>query len=131
IVADPATRVRSLSLVSADEAHTQVEVWNRTQRAYPAAATAIELWQSQVALQPDALAIVSAVSDEACLTYRELDERAGAIARRLSAAGIGRGSNVALCLERSADMIAGILGALTAGAAYVPIDPSTPRLRVA
>ncbi len=124
IIANPATPVRSLSPVSEDEAHTQLDVWNRTERAYPPAATVVELWQRQVASQPDALALVA--GDER-LSYRQLDERASVVAQRLRAAGIGPGSKVAIFLPRSSDMIAAVLGALASGAAYVPIDPSTPQ----
>jgi amino acid adenylation domain-containing protein len=128
IVADPATRVRSLCLVPADEARTQLEVWNKTERVHPPAASVVELWQRQVAAHPDALALVAG---DTCLTYCQLNDRAEAVSRRLRAAGIGPGSKVAILLPRSAEMIAAILGVLAAGAAYVPIDPSTPKLRIA
>ena len=128
IVADPTRAVRSLPLMSADEEHTQLTLWNLTDRAYAPASTAVELWRHQVASQPDAVALVTA---DTCLTYRELEARAGAVARRLRAAGIGTGSKVAIFLPRSVDMIAAVLGVLEAGAAYVPIDPSTPKRRIA
>ena len=128
IVADPTTRVKSLSAVSADEARTQIEVWNRTERTYAPAATAIELWERQVASQPDALALVARDTQ---LTYRQLDSRVNAMARRLGAAGIGAGSTVALFLPRSVEMIVAVLGVLRTGAAYVPIDLHTPRQRIA
>jgi amino acid adenylation domain-containing protein len=128
IVARPATRVKSLPLVSAEEARTQLDVWNRTERSYPPAATVVELWQRQVASQPDALALIAG---EARLSYRELDERAIVVARRLQLAGVGSGSKVAIFLPRSSDMIASVLGVLAVGAAYVPIDPGTPMQRIA
>ncbi len=128
IVAAPDAKVRSLSFVSADEAHTQLQVWNGTERPSEPAATVVELWQRQVVAQPGALALVAG---EVRLTYQQLDERAAALAGRLRAAGIGAGSSVALFLPRSVDMIVAVLGVLRAGAAYVPIDPTTPKQRIA
>jgi amino acid adenylation domain-containing protein len=128
VVADPTAPVRSLSLVSSDEAHTQLQRWNRTERRYAPAATVVELWRRQVARHPDRLALVAG---EVHLTYRQLDERARAMARRLRAAGIGPGAGVATVLPRSAEMIVAVLGVLQAGAAYVPIDPGTPERRIA
>jgi amino acid adenylation domain-containing protein len=128
IVAEPDAPVRSLSLVPADEARTQLELWRGTRRPPPPAVTVIEMWQRRVAAQPEALALVAG-GDR--LTYRQLDQRATAVARRLRAHGIGVGSTVALLLPRSIDMIAAVLGVLRSGAAYVPLEPSTPGQRVA
>jgi amino acid adenylation domain-containing protein len=127
IVTNPAARVKSLSLVSPDEARLQLDEWNRTERPYGPAETVIDLWLKQVAERPDAIALVDG---EVQVTYRDLSARAGVIARRLSAAGVGLDSKVVILLPRSADMIAAVLGVLTAGAAYVPIDPGTPARRI-
>jgi amino acid adenylation domain-containing protein len=127
IVAAPDARVRSLSPVSADEAHTQLVRWNDTARPTPPAATFIDLWQQRVAAQPDAIALVAG---DASYSSRQLDGRASMLARQLCAAGVGVGSNVAVFLRRSPELIIAVLGVLRAGAAYVPIDSNTPKQRI-
>jgi amino acid adenylation domain-containing protein len=87
-----------------------------------------ELFEAQVARTPDAPALEFGASR---LSYRELDRRADGIARRLRALGVGPDVPVALFLERSLDMVVGMLGVLKAGGAYVPLDPALPRKRLA
>ena len=87
-----------------------------------------ELIQAQVKARPDAIAVFE--GDER-LTYRELDQRANELALRLQASGIREGLPVGLCMRRSADFVIGALGILKAGAAYVPLDPSYPKNRLA
>jgi amino acid adenylation domain-containing protein len=128
LVANPTTRVKSLSLVSADEAATQIDIWNRTERTYAPAATVVELWQRQVTAHPEGLALVGG---EVRLTYHELDQRASAMAQRLHAVGVGAGDRVALFVSRSIEMIVAVLGVLKVGAIYVPLDLRTPKQRIA
>ncbi len=85
-------------------------------------------FQKQVARTPDAIAITC---EDESYTYRELDRRANAVARRLISLGAGPEVLIGLCLERSLGMVVGILGILKAGAAYLPIDLSYPPERVA
>lgn len=87
-----------------------------------------ELVSEQAARTPDALAIVAG---ERRLTYRELEERARAIERRLRAAGVGPGGRVAILLDRTSDLVPSLLGAMKAGAAYVPLDTADPPDRIA
>jgi len=87
-----------------------------------------ELFEAQVERTPDSVALRFGDSR---LTYRELDRRADALARQLGALGVGPNVLVALFLERSLDMIVGMLGVLKAGGAYVPLDPAHPRKRLA
>jgi amino acid adenylation domain-containing protein len=82
-----------------------------------------DLVARQVARTPNLPAVISG-SDS--FTYQQLDERAEAIARRLNALGVKPDTLVGLCVERSADMIAGVLGILRAGGAFVPLDPAYP-----
>ncbi|MFD4205311.1 amino acid adenylation domain-containing protein [Micromonospora tulbaghiae] len=86
-----------------------------------------EIFQARAIHDPDRVAVVA--GDEA-ITYGGLRERAEHLALRLRAAGIGPGSFVGLCLEPGPDLVAGMLGILTAGGAYVPIDPAYPAARI-
>ena len=86
-----------------------------------------ELFERQVANTPDKTALEF---EGQGLSYAQLNARANAIARRLSSLGIGAGALVGLCLHRSADMVAALLGILKVGAAYVPIDPDYPTDRI-
>src|SRR5579864_4189180 len=87
-----------------------------------------ELFETQAAKTPQTTALVF---HQSSLTYRELDRRADELARRLRAWGVGPDVLVALFLERSLDMVVGILGVLKAGGAYVPLDPAHPANRIA
>ncbi|HEU0077896.1 MAG TPA: amino acid adenylation domain-containing protein, partial [Longimicrobiaceae bacterium] len=77
---------------------------------------------------PDAVALVAG---EAALTYAELARRAGRLARYLAACGVGPDVRVGICVERSPEMVVGLLGILGAGGAYVPLDPQYPAARLA
>ncbi|MET0417806.1 MAG: amino acid adenylation domain-containing protein, partial [Actinoplanes sp.] len=85
------------------------------------------LVRAQAARCPDRVAVVG---EHETLTYRELDDRSDRVAAALHAAGQGPGSRVAVCLERSPDLLVALLGVLKTGAAYVPLDPSYPRDRL-
>jgi microcystin synthetase protein McyA len=87
-----------------------------------------QLFERQAAARPDATAVVFA---EQRLSYRELNERANKLARYLQRLGVGPESLVGICIERSAEMIVGLLGILKAGGAYVPLDTSYPQERIA
>ena len=82
-----------------------------------------ELFEAQVERTPDAVAVV--YRDEE-LTYRELNHRANQLARYLREHGVGPEALVGLCVERSLEMVVGLLGILKAGGAYVPLDPAYP-----
>ncbi|MEV4256804.1 AMP-binding protein, partial [Spirillospora sp. NPDC049652] len=86
-----------------------------------------ELFRAQVARTPDAVAVVSG---DVRWTYAELDARADRIARTLRARGVGREGLVGVMLDRSADLVAALVGVVKAGGAYLPIDPSYPAERV-
>jgi amino acid adenylation domain-containing protein len=96
--------------------------------ARPDAASVQELFEQQVEQTPDAVAVVFA---EARLTYRELNSRANQLAHYLQSFGLGPESLVGLCVERSFDMLTGLLAILKSGAAYVPLDPFYPKERLA
>ncbi|CAM5329566.1 amino acid adenylation domain-containing protein [Streptomyces abikoensis] len=87
-----------------------------------------DLVRAQAAARPEAVAVED---DRQQLCYRELERRAGRLARRLRALGAGREHVVALCAERGADLVVGLLGIMKAGAAYLPLDPGHPADRLA
>src|SRR5205814_7853298 len=90
--------------------------------------TLVDLFGEQVARTPDAEALVCG---NVRLTYRELYALAANLGERMRALGVGKETLVGICLERSWEMVAGILGTLQAGGAYVPMDPAYPKERLA
>ncbi len=102
--------------------------WNATRRSWPAETLVHELFEQQAARTPEAPAVGCG---GAALTYRQLEERANRLARRLRRLGVGPEVRVGLCVERSAEMVVALLGILKAGGAYVPLDPSHPAERLA
>jgi amino acid adenylation domain-containing protein len=127
IVADPETRVSELQLLSAAEERQLVE-WNDTQREYPSSYSLQQLFEQQVERSPEAIALVYEAQQ---LSYAELNARANQLAHHLISLGVGAESLVGICLERSVEMVVGLLGILKAGGAYLPLDPAYPveRLR--
>ncbi|MFP2913766.1 AMP-binding protein, partial [Pyxidicoccus sp. 3LFB2] len=87
-----------------------------------------QLFSAQAARTPEALA---ALSDSGSLTYGQLEARSNRLASHLASLGVRPGTLVALCMERSLELPVALLGILKAGAAYVPLDPSYPRERLA
>jgi amino acid adenylation domain-containing protein len=128
IVASPATRISRLPMLSVAEERQLLEEWNATSRDYPANVCLHQLIEAQVERTPEAVA-VSFEGQE--LTYRELDARANQLARYLQKRGVTAETLVGICVERSQEMVVGLLGILKAGGAYVPMDPSYPKARLA
>jgi amino acid adenylation domain-containing protein len=126
-VAEPSTRVSQLELRSQEE-RDALAAWNDTTIDMGPATTITALFEAQVERVPDRVAVVAG---ERSLTYAELDSRANRIARRLRALGVDADSPVGVALDRSADLIAVLLGVLKAGGAYVPLLPDQPAARVA
>lgn len=128
MVQSPHVRLADLSLLEAGERETAVVRWNQTARAYPSERTVPELIATQAAQTPTAVAVRS---DGGTLTYGELLVRANQVAHGLRAQGVGPDCLVGIAMERSLDLVVGLLGILQAGAAYVPLDPSYPAERLA
>ena len=128
IVADPDCTMRDLPLLSETEKEQMLIGFNATKTAYPQDRLVHELFEEQAARSMDAIAVVY---EDRQLTYGELNRRANQLARYLRARGVGANQLVALCVERSLDMVVGLLGVLKAGGAYVPLDPSYPSERLA
>src|SRR5882724_1611072 len=124
--AAPELPLSRLPLLGEAERHQMLAEWNDTASAFPRRALH-KLFEEQAAARPDAVAVVW---EGGALTYAGLDRQAGRIARRLRRLGVGPESRVALYLERSAEMVAAVLGVLKAGGAYLPIDLSYPRERL-
>ncbi|MBV9268914.1 MAG: amino acid adenylation domain-containing protein, partial [Acidobacteriaceae bacterium] len=128
IVVNPDKRIYELPLLTAAEEHQLLVEWNSTAAEYPCDICVHELFEQQVEATPNALAVAAAGSAR---TYRELNERANRIAHYLRGLGAGPGALIAICMERSLETTAAILGVLKAGAAYLPLDPAYPKDRVA
>src|SRR6185369_11982102 len=116
-----------LPLLSAAERRQLVTGWNDSRTAYPREATIQELFEAQVKAAPEAPALVEG---ETVWSYGELNARANRLAHHLRRLGVGPEVRVGVCLERSAELIATLLGILKAGGAYVPLDPSYPAERL-
>ena len=102
--------------------------YNKTETDYPHESTIAQLFEQQVARTPDS---VAAVSRGQSLSYRRLDQRSNQLAQHLRALGVQSETLVGVAIERSLEMLVGLLAILKAGGAYVPIDPSYPVQRIA
>jgi amino acid adenylation domain-containing protein len=128
VAARPEQRVSELPLLTGVEREQVLAEWNDTRRAYPEGLCIHELFEAQAARTPGATAVVDGGVP---LTFAELNGRANQVAHRLRALGVGPDVPVGICVERSGEMIVGLLGILKAGGAYVPLDPEYPRERLA
>ena len=128
MVRDTSRQVSRLDLLSEQERQQIVVEWNQTQSGHPRDQCIHELFEDQVERNPEAVAVVY---EQHSLDYRELNARANRLARHLRALGVGPDQRVVICLERSLEMVVGLLAILKAGGAYVPLDPAYPveRLR--
>ncbi|WP_152526757.1 non-ribosomal peptide synthetase, partial [Paenibacillus polymyxa] len=125
---NPHVRVEELELLTAAEKQQITAAFNDTACAFPSHQTIHQLFEDQVECTPDQVALVFGHQR---LTYRELNERANSLARMLQAQGVGPDKLVGLMVQRSVEMIVGLLAVLKAGGAYVPIDPEFPSSRIA
>ena len=126
ITDDPEQRLSELPILTARE-DEQLRSWNATVATYPGDASIHHLFESQVEKSPDAVAVVL---EGERISYRALNHRANQIARFLRRLGVDAGTCVGICMERSVEMVASILGVLKARGAYVPLDPSYPPQRL-
>ena len=125
---NPGERLARLSLLTAAERHRLLTEWNDTTTDYPRDVSIPALVRDQCRRAPHAIAVEH--GDER-LTYRELTERAARLAGRLKRHGVRAEEVVGICLERSVEMVVGLLGILQAGGAYLPLDPRDPPDRLA
>ena len=127
IAANPDLRLSELPLLTEAERHKLLVEWNNTGADYPRDKCIHELFEEQVEKTPDAIAVVF---EDQQLTYRELNDKANQLAHYLRKQGVGPEVLVGICVERSLEMIIGVLGILKAGGAYVPLDPTYPKERL-
>ncbi|MEU8262199.1 amino acid adenylation domain-containing protein [Micromonospora sp. NPDC048999] len=127
VVAAPDTPVSRLELLPAPE-RALLAAWNDTTADFPRTQTLHGPIEERAATTPDAVAVTI---DGNSLTYAELNAAANRIAHRLRAAGVGPETLVGVCAERSLELVAGLLGVLKAGGAYLPLDPEYPADRLA
>jgi syringomycin synthetase protein SyrE len=125
---NPTRLASSLEVVPEAERQLLLQGFNDTAHAFAPAEPIHALFEQQVRAHPDAVALVY---EDRQLSYRQLNRRANHMARQLLALGVQPDERVAICAERSLEMIVGLLGVLKAGAAYVPIDPAHPADRMA
>jgi amino acid adenylation domain-containing protein/non-ribosomal peptide synthase protein (TIGR01720 family) len=127
IVANPIARVSELPLLTQRERYQLLVEWNNTTQEYPQDKCIHQLFEEQVERSPDAIAVVF---EDKQLTYRELNQRANCLAHYLKTLSVGPEVLVGICVERSSEMVVGLLGILKAGGAYVPLDPTYPTERL-
>ncbi|HXQ69894.1 MAG TPA: amino acid adenylation domain-containing protein, partial [Pyrinomonadaceae bacterium] len=127
IVANPDSKIHKLPLLNNDEERALLTDRNNTHVDYPQHTLLHELFEEQAATTPDAIAILS---EDLCLTYVELNQRANQVAQYLQNRDLPPEGRVGILLERSADLVVALLGVLKAGGACVPLDPSYPPERL-
>ncbi len=127
IAVNPQQRVSQFPLLSEAEQHQLLTEWNQTQADYPKDACIHQLFEAQVEKTPLSVAVVF---ENQQLTYHQLNQRANQLAHHLQSLGVQPEVLVGICVERSLEMVVGLLGILKAGGAYVPLDPNYPQQRL-
>ncbi|HVO62723.1 MAG TPA: amino acid adenylation domain-containing protein [Terriglobales bacterium] len=127
IMRNPEQRISALPMLSDAQRREMIFQWNSTYRDYPSNVFVHDLVEQHASQTPDATAVVY---EDKQLTYRQLNERSNQLARYLKRRGVGPEIRVAICMERSLDMIVGVLAIMKAGGAYVPLDAMYARERL-
>ncbi len=128
LVGEAAKTIADLDILTEEEREKILVDFNRTDAPYPANKCIHEFFEAQVEKTPDAVALVFG---EKSISYRELNSLANQTARHLQSMGVGPEVLVGVCMQRSIEMIVGMLGILKAGGAYLPLDPEYPAERLA
>ncbi|MCH9648333.1 MAG: amino acid adenylation domain-containing protein, partial [Deltaproteobacteria bacterium] len=128
VLAAPGDRLSTLPVLTSSQQAQLLGEWNDTTTAYPAEACIDQLFALQVQRDPEAIAILAG---DRTWSYGELDRRSNQVARALVEVGVGPESMVGLCVERSPEMVAAVLGVAKAGGSYLPLDPEYPEERLA
>jgi amino acid adenylation domain-containing protein len=127
IITNPETRILQLPLLTGEELHQVLVEWNDTSRDFPRNKCVHQLIEESVRRSPRAVAVEYGGK---CLSYGELNDCADQLASLLRSAEVGPEVVVPICVERSLEMVIGVLGILKAGGAYLPLDPAYPRERL-
>ena len=127
LVMDPNKNVGELNMLTLEEKHQLLHSFNPPSRPYSSEKNIIDLLEEQALKTPHRLALIFG---EQKITYKQLDERSNQLAHLLRSKGAKEETLVLLCIQRSLEMVVGMLGTLKAGAAYVPIDPEYPQDRI-
>src|SRR5262249_18200687 len=127
VVTNPDQRISTLPILPEAEKQRLLVEWNSAEADYSLERCIHQLFEAQAKQAPDTVAVVC---QETCLSYGELSRRANRLAHRLRKLGVGPETLVGICVERSVEMVVGLLGILKAGGAYVPLDPNYPRDRL-
>ncbi|MCP4158399.1 MAG: AMP-binding protein, partial [bacterium] len=135
ISTDPGIKISGLEIITEEEKRLVLEEFNRTATPYPKDKTIHQLFEEQVERTPEKISIVGGIHESPLqqttqLTYRELNEKSNSQARLLQERGVKPGDIVGIMVDRSIEMIIGILSILKAGAAYLPIAPGYPGERI-
>ncbi|MEA5465540.1 non-ribosomal peptide synthetase/type I polyketide synthase [Leptothoe sp. PORK10 BA2] len=128
IITNPDQSVQELPMLTPAERQRLLKDWNNTATDYPADQCIHQLVEIQAAQNPEAVALIF---DGEELTYGDLNKRSNQLAHHLQSMGVEPDGLVGFCVERSLDMVVGLLGILKAGGCYVPIDPAYPNDRIA
>lgn len=127
IVANPNRRIGELPLLPPQEYNRQILEWNNTKESFPLDACFHHLFSEQTARSPQSIALIF---ENQQLTYAELEARSNQLGHYLQTLGVSAEVVVGLCVERSLEMVIGLLGILKAGGAYAPLDPAYPQHRI-
>ncbi|MBX4266311.1 non-ribosomal peptide synthetase [Clostridium estertheticum] len=127
VVENPEIKLSEIEMLSEEEKRKILVDFNDTKKEYPKDKTIYELFEDQVEKTPNNIAVVY---EDKKLTYRELNEKSNSLARELREKGVKPDSIVAIMVERSLEMMIGIMGILKAGGAYLPMDPEYPKDRI-
>jgi amino acid adenylation domain-containing protein len=119
IVDNPDSRISALPMLTAEDRHKIICTWNETEQVKPDGLLVPQMFEKQVERNPDATAVVY---EHRRLTYRELNARANQLGHYLKKRGVGPETRVVVCVERSPEMVLGVMGVMKAGGAYVPLD---------
>ncbi len=128
VIAGPNVTLRNLQMISNADRRRMLSEWNQTAFDYPRNSCVHHLFEEQAAKTP--LAVAAELAEQR-LTYGELDQHANQLAHHLLKLGVGPDVRVAICMERSPELLIALLGVLKAGGAYVPLDPAYPQERLA
>ncbi len=127
VVSTPEEKISNLPLMTEGERHKLLVEWNGTRAPYPNDKMIYELFEERVQETPHAVAVTCGTESS---TYQELNQQANQLGHYLKKLGVGADVLVGLCVERSIQMVVGLLGILKAGGAYVPLDPAYPEERL-